>query len=501
MWRICFPILLRYAVREGESMKGSIAGDAVKLTLVKVLTTLLTMLSAMLLSRFRTLEEYGTYSQIQLVVTVAVTVFAIGIPNSINYFLAKADTVKEQEEFLSVYYTTCTVAGITAGILVVFMLPLFLVYFKNQTLSIYWYFLLLYPWTKIMLSGIENILVVYQNLRKLFLFKISYGIITLAVIMLAWLAEIPFYTYMFLFLATEIVFSIWTYIIALQEAKGLHVSFEKKLIKAILVFSLPIGLSSIVSTISIEVDKLLIGYLYTTEEMAIYTNASKEMPVSIVATSITAVLMPQLVKMLAKGKKEEAICLWGKATQLSYIFIAFIAAALFVFAPEVITILYSQKYLSGTDVFRVYSLVLLLRVTYFGMVLNAIGKTKFIFYTSIVSLVLNVILNLICYFVFGFIGPAIATFLSIAIMALVQIVYTSREIKVLMREIFPWTGLLKITVINSVLGVCAYLAREWLLTKNVYQNVLQAVGIGVIWVLVYIVMEKNDVKFLWKGLN
>ena len=85
-------------------MKNSIAGDATKLTAVKVATTLLTMLSTMLLSRFRTLEEYGIYSQLQLVITIVVTIFMIGLPNSINYLLAKADNRKEQKDFLSIYF-------------------------------------------------------------------------------------------------------------------------------------------------------------------------------------------------------------------------------------------------------------------------------------------------------------------------------------------------------------------------------------------------------------
>lgn len=482
-------------------MKQSIAGDAAKLTLMKMLTTFLTMLSAMLLSRFRSLAEYGTYSQIQLIVTIAVTIFAIGMPNSINYFLAKTENKNEKKEFLSVYYTICTVTGIVAGIFIVLLLPFFVKYFNNKELSVFWYFLLLYPWTKIIMSGIENILVVYHNIKKLFLFKVLYGAITLVVIFFAWVAGISFYIYMIFFLITEVIFSVWTYFISKHEAGGLSFLFNLNIIKSILVFSLPLGLSSIISTISIEVDKLLIGYLYTTEEMAVYTNASKEMPVSIIATSITAVLMPQLVRLLAKDKREEAVRLWDKATQLSYVFMAFIAAVLFVFAPEVITLLYSEKYISGVDIFRVYSLVLLLRVTYFGMILNAVGKTKFIFSTSVISLVLNVILNFICYYIFGFIGPAIATFASIGIMAFVQLLYTSKKINISMKELFSWKCLLKTTLINVVLAIIIYMIKMLLNTNSVYKNIFLAIVLGSIWIGAYFLYEKKYVLHLWKTLN
>ena len=337
----------------------SIAGDATKLTIMKIATTLLTMLSTMLLSRFRTLEEYGTYSQLQLVITVVVTVLMAGLPNSINFFVAKAKNGDEQKSFMSIYYTLCTLSGALSGILLIIFIPVIEGYFKNSSIRIFWYFLLLYPWTKIILAGIENVLVVFSNIRKLVIFKVLYSILTLGVIAICWVAHISFYTYMICFLVTEIVFSLWVYKISANTVHGLSILFERSRVKEILSFSIPIGLSSVVGTVSIELDKMMIGYLYNTKELAIYTNASKEMPVTIVATSITAVLLPQLVRLLQKKENEKALELWKMATNLSYICIAFLAAALFVFAPDVITILYSEKYLPGVGVFRVYSLVLL----------------------------------------------------------------------------------------------------------------------------------------------
>ena len=152
------------------------------------------MLSTMLLSRFRTLEEYGTYSQLQLVITVVVTILMAGLPNSINYFVAKASDIKEQRAFMSVYYTLCTISGILSGVLLIILIPFIENYFNNSSISIYWYFLLLYPWTKIILSGIENILVVFSNIKKLVIFKTLYSVITLGVIAFCWVRNISFYT-------------------------------------------------------------------------------------------------------------------------------------------------------------------------------------------------------------------------------------------------------------------------------------------------------------------
>lgn len=86
-------------------MKSTIAGDALKLTISKMIILVLSMIAAMLLSRFRTLEEYGTYSQLLLVINLVTSIIMLGLPNSINYFLARAETEESRQKFLSIYYT------------------------------------------------------------------------------------------------------------------------------------------------------------------------------------------------------------------------------------------------------------------------------------------------------------------------------------------------------------------------------------------------------------
>ena len=64
----------------------------------------ISMATTTLLVRFRTLEEYGTYSQLLLVKNLITTIFIMGLPNSINYFLARAETEEEKRKYLSTLY-------------------------------------------------------------------------------------------------------------------------------------------------------------------------------------------------------------------------------------------------------------------------------------------------------------------------------------------------------------------------------------------------------------
>ena len=88
--------------------KASLGGDAVKMTVSKMIVLLISMVTAMLLSRFRTVEEYGTYSQLITVINLATTIIMMGLPNSLNYFLAGAENDGERGHFLNVYYSLST---------------------------------------------------------------------------------------------------------------------------------------------------------------------------------------------------------------------------------------------------------------------------------------------------------------------------------------------------------------------------------------------------------
>lgn len=479
--------------------RNHIGSDTIKLTGSKVTTMMIAMISSMLLSRFRTLMEYGTYSQLLMAINLVCSIMMLGLPNSINYFLAKAKSEHERDQFLSVYYTLNTILSLTVGLALVLAIPLLEMIFKNQLIRTFWYFLALFPWTKIIMSSVENLLIVYRKTNVLMMFRVLNSLTLLVIILLVKICEGTFATYMVLYLLVEVVFTLWVYWQVNKNASHFKISLDKSLIKTIFVFSIPIGMASMIGTINIELDKLVITSFFSTEELAIYTNASRELPVTIVATSLTSVLLPQMVRLLHNDKKREAVKLWKSATTISFSIICFISIACFVFAPEVITVLYSEKYLNGVSVFRVYSLVLLLRCTYFGMMLNASGKTKFIMYSSVGSLVLNVILNYIMYFSCGFIGPAIATFASSWIMQMIQLFYTGKVCNIRMRDIFPWRSIALLLLLNISIGSLFGIFHRFM--SNDMNPVISAFMLGVLWFAAVGMILYKPIMKQWKILN
>lgn len=481
--------------------RNKIGTNALTLTVAKIITLLIGMISSMLLSRFRTLEEYGTYSQILLVISVATSFFMLGLPNSINFFLGRSGTHEERRYFLSVYYTISTFMCLLMGIVLSVSVNLIVAYFNNEHIRDFIYILAVLPWTRVIINSISNVLVVYEKTKKLALFNAANAMVAVIAVLIVKLFNLSFEIYMLLYILGESTMMLWVYIIVSKLETPIKPLLDIQMIKSIFKFSIPIGLASLVGTLTLECDKLVIGKLMDTETLAIYTNAARELPFTIIASSLTAVLLPQLARRLKEGKTEEAIELWKATVELSYIIIAFFVAMLIVYAPQIMTILYSEKYIPGINVFRVYSAVLLLRVTYFGMILNASGRTKFILYSSVITLLVNIVLDIFLYRIVGILGPAIATFLSIFIAQMVQLIMTSRLIRIPFGEVFPWKRLLLHSGINIVWGSIVFMDLRTLNVGVTGKEIFYCILSGVPVVSIYFLIERRCALRLWKKLN
>lgn len=459
------------------------------------------MLSTMLLSRFLSLKEYGDYSQLILVSSMATILFMMGLPSSINYFVARADDEAEKQRFLSMYHILTTGLSIIVGILLVLAAPLFVSYFNNPQLYRYLFFFALYPWHKIVMSSVENMLVVYNKTNYSIAFKLTNGLFLLGLIVSSQILNINFETYLLIYIIVESIFTAYVYILTRQIAGKLYFVWDPVLLKKILAYSVPIGLATVLSYFNIQLDTLIIGKFYSAEQLAIYANAARELPLTIIPSAVTVVLMPQLVRLFKKGRDKDAMKLWGESIYISYALMCFFAVALIMYAPSVISLLYSEKYLPGVNVFRVYSALLLIRFTYFGIILNSIGKTKFVFYSSLFSFLLNLVLNYLFYLQFGYIGPSIATFIALLVIQVAQLILTARTTQTKFKDLMPWNTLLKITVLNFTIGIVFFYLKQVIPLESYVGDISESLLLGVVWTMVYGAIMFKRVRRKWHALN
>ena len=152
-------------------------------------------------------------------------------------------------------------------------MPLIKDYYKNEILLNFKYFFLLYPWVVIIKSSISNVLIVFSRLKKLMMYNLTHSILLFLLIVVSKILDLGFDTFMIFLLILELIFTIWIYRIVYQVTGKLKYVFDLKLLRNIFKYALPIGLATIVGTIGIQLDKMIIGRFYSTEFLVLLQKA------------------------------------------------------------------------------------------------------------------------------------------------------------------------------------------------------------------------------------
>jgi O-antigen/teichoic acid export membrane protein len=148
-----------------------------------------------------------------------------------------------------------------------------------------------------------------------------------------------------------------------------------------------------------------------------------------------------------------------------------IAALCFVLASDIITLLYSDRYGSASIYFRIYLIALLVRVGSYGILFQALNRTKYILYNAIFTLALNLGLNLILVNTpLKMKGPAIATVIvTYASMAL-YLFWIKSKLKFQLSKMIPWMQIARTLASALLAGVISYLSI--LLVESIWLNLI-----------------------------
>jgi O-antigen/teichoic acid export membrane protein len=189
---------------------------------------------------------------------------------------------------------------------------------------------------------------------------------------------------------------------------GLPKLLDRAILKAQMIYSLPLWLSIFVAGVRSSVDKFLIVFLYRTEEFAVYSRGAFELPlVGIVPFALSNVLGPRYAESYKRGNIAELLALWRQAARkVAQLFFPLFVFC-FIFAEPIITLLFTSQYTGGVEIFRIYLCLLPLRIVSYKTILIAAGETKPILTATTISFLASVFLGIALERTLGFIGPAL----------------------------------------------------------------------------------------------
>lgn len=424
-------------LRRGASM------DAFLLTAIKLVTTVLGLVTTRLLSQYLALHDYGTYSQVLLIVSTVASLTILGMMDGVNYFYSKEQDGEKRESYIATLFTLQTVVSTAVGCIVLLLSAPLCRYFDNPQLQRLLIFGALLPLFQNILYMFQVLLVAVGKARLLAFRNLVVSLVRLGAV----IAVVTLFRDVAVILAATVALDVGQilFFVGTLHKSGCRVRLKRadfRLIPSILSYCVPMAVFVMVNALNRDLDKYLIALLTDTETLAVYSNASKPLPFDIVMTSFCTVLMPEITRRVGRGEKEQAARLYKLMLELACVSTGVLCCAALAAAPQLMQLLYSEKYMGGLAVFCIYILVDLIRFTNLTLVLSAAGKTRTIMFLGLGSICANAVLNVALYYAMGITGPALATFLCTLGTGLLMIRFGAKALEVPMKNLLDGKYLL-----------------------------------------------------------
>ncbi|MDO9578469.1 MAG: oligosaccharide flippase family protein [Candidatus Cloacimonadales bacterium] len=437
----------------------------VVVTLGRSLERIVLLGSTILLSRYLTQNDYGTYRQVFLISGLLITALNFGIPNSINYFLPFYSKDK-QKSFLLQTILFQLFLGVLASSALWFGSGQIANIFDNPELIRSLRLFSLYPLFILPSMSYSNIFICINKVKLAGVLSPILGLIQLTLVVVSVLLKYSLSSLLLLLLLAAFLQFILIMILLYKSYYKVHFSLSFSEFLNQLQFSTPIGLATIIGVAIVKIDQIMVSSFFSVEEYAVYSVGALELPfINMITISAMAVITPYLVTQKKSMRMDLFMQKWRNSIiKLSYIIFPVAIFFLF-FAHETIVVLYSNKYEDSSIIFQIYLLKLLVKVTFFGHILLALGKSKKILQYTLITLVVNVALNLLFIKIFGFIGAATATVFSAFLISFLQLKEISKIINIKIKEIWPWNKMFLILSLSILAALCANIVKILLVNK------------------------------------
>jgi len=261
-----------------------------------------------------------------------------------------------------------------------------------------------------------------------------------------------------------------------QKEISIKLKFDKSYWQRTLKKSLPYGMALVLQTLYLRADLVLISLLLSAEAVGVYGVSARILESFLVlGVFFGQALLPKLSEGEKSKNKTEQTLVW--ALEKLLIIAIPVIIGVFLFAPQIITILSSENYLSTLENIGSENILRLLIPTIFFAFFNQVftftlvtkEKQKYLLLVNFIALMLNVSLNIYFLPIYGIISAAISTIFCEII---VWVLLFSKILKYFTLK-FNYQNLLIIFFINLITFLPIILINAITFAPNASLSILQ----------------------------
>ena len=222
----------------------------------------------------------------------------------------------------------------------------------------------------------------------------------------------------------QIIFGIILMVWFFSRAKMV---FSKKYWKKAMILHLPILPHKLSLTILASADRIMIEKMINAEATAMYSVAySASMVINLIKLSLNDALTPWIYDCI-KNKNYNSL---RKNTVYIMLLVVGMAFVFILFAPEIIWVVGSEKYMEA-----IYTIPPVAASVFFTFLYNLFSsvefyyeKTKLVMVASIVAAVLNILLNLVCIYFWGYIAAGYTTLVCYIVLCVMHYIFMKKAV-------------------------------------------------------------------------
>ncbi len=338
--------------------------------------------ASVVLTRVVSRAEYGNYEQVWLVYNSFLPLFAYGFNSSIYFYSARED----RKQVYSSGAFWLTIVGFLTGILLILLSSSIASFFNSAALAGYIKIFGVYAMVSSPSMMFESFFITENRVELLLAGNILVSALLAGAI---FLSATVLHNMSFVFWSIAMVGIVKSGFLVYFLLKDRKLTSRKlsPMIKSQLLYAVPIFVSTIVGTVSKQIDRYLVTLFFSPDQFAVYAIGSKEIPmIAIVTGSATAVLFPTFSELGSKEMHEKFVSTWRNSISKTGLFLLPMMVVLFFATKDFMFFFFGQKYIASAGVFRVFLLLIPLRLAFYGTALLMLGKQKLYMYASIADL-------------------------------------------------------------------------------------------------------------------
>ena len=425
------------------------------------------IISPMILSRYFSKGDYGTYKQVMYVYNTLLIVFTLGLPKAYSYFIPRV-SLPESKDVIRKISRLFAILGLFLSLLLFCGASAIadLLHNPDLELAIKWFSptpLLLLP-----VMGIEGILASYKKAKHIALFTLCMRVFTLLFTILPVITFNGTYIHSIIgFDIASLLTCIFSYYLKYLPTRGIELQRATVSYKEIFAFSLPLLSASLWIMLFQSTNQFFISRYYGNEVFAEFSNGFMEFPIiPMVVNSVATILAPLFAGMAVKNKMSIGD-IWNSALNKTIKIIYPVTIYCILFSNIVMTCFYGKMYSTSGIFFSIKNIEGFFSVIPFYPILMALGKTK---EYSRVHMVIAFLLLPLEFFIVKLGLPVYTIGLAYVLCSLgkviLQFAVVGRSVEMPASVLIPYKAMIKVALVSVFASIIPLVLSRYISELN-----------------------------------